>query len=134
MTRGRTDGSDRRAANDTKLRKRFARQPPCWEPIIQSESWYALGIQSCTVSFDDGTGIRHSVQVSAESMFEAAALALHIFENDGTPPGPAAHLEMVAQVPVVNHSVSVQRVRDWLNSGGKSPKEQALKSRLRELT
>ena len=92
-----------------------------------------MGIRSCTVSFDDGTGIRRSVQVTAESMFEAAALALQIFEGAGTPPAPAAHLEIVAQAPVVNHSVRVQRVRDWLTSGGKTPKEQALKSRLREL-
>jgi hypothetical protein len=91
-----------------------------------------VGIRSCAVSFDDGTGIRHTVQVSAESVFEAAALALHIFRTAGTPP-PAAHLEIAAQPPVVNHSVSVQRVRDWLSSGGKTPKEQALKSRLREL-
>jgi hypothetical protein len=33
----------------------------------------------------------------------------------------------------VNHSVSVQRVQNWLQSNGKTPKEQALKSRLREL-
>jgi hypothetical protein len=73
-----------------------------------------VGLRSCTVSFDDGTGIRHSVQVSAESMFEAAALALHIFRTGGTPPGPAAHLEIAAQASVVNHSVSVQRVQNWL--------------------
>jgi hypothetical protein len=65
-------------------------------------------------------------------MFEAAALALQIFEDAGTPPGPAAHLEIAALPPVVNHSVRVQRVRDWLTSSGKSPKEQALKSRLRD--
>jgi hypothetical protein len=85
------------------------------------------------VSFDDGTGVRHSVQVSAETAFEAAALALHVFEDAGTSPGPAAHLEIAAQTPVAVHSVSVQRVRDWLTSGGKTPKEQALKSRLRDL-
>jgi hypothetical protein len=66
-------------------------------------------------------------------MFEAAALALHVFKSAGMPPGPAAHLEIAAQAPVVNHSVSVQRVREWLNCSGKTPKEQALKSRLREL-
>jgi len=66
-------------------------------------------------------------------MFEVAAVALHIFENAGMPPGPAAHLEIAAQAPVVNHSVSVQRVRDWLSCSGKTPKEQALKSRLRDL-
>jgi hypothetical protein len=81
----------------------------------------------------NGTGIRHSVQVSAETLFEAAALALRIFESEGTPPGPATHLKLAAQAPAVNHSVSVQRVQNWLQSGGKTPKEQALKSRLREL-
>jgi len=50
-----------------------------------------------------------------------------------SPAGPAAHLEIAAQMPAVNHSVSVQRVRDWLISNGKTPKEQALKSRLRDL-
>ena len=73
------------------------------------------------------------MQVTAESLFEAAAIALRAIEESGTSPGPAARLEMAAQAPVVNHSVKVQRVRDWLTSGGKSPKEQALKSRLRDL-
>jgi hypothetical protein len=66
-------------------------------------------------------------------MFEAAALALHVFTSAGMPPGPGAHLEIAAQAPVVNYSVSVRRIRDWLNSSGRSPKEQALKSRLRDL-
>ena len=77
---------------------------------------------------------KHSVQVTAESLFEAAALALHVFRSAGTLPGPAAHLEITAQAPVVNHSVSVRRVCDWLASNGKTPKEQALKSRLRDLS
>jgi hypothetical protein len=75
-----------------------------------------------------------TVQVNAESVFEAAALALHIFQTAGTPPGPAAHLEIAAQPPVVNHSISVQRVRDWLSSVGETSKEKVLKSRLRELS
>ena len=101
----------------------------------KGEIWYALDVslQACTVSFDDGAGIRHSVQVSAGSVFEAAALALHLFERGGAPPAPAAHLEIAAQAPVVRHSVNVQRVRDWLAASGKTPKEQALKSHLREL-
>jgi len=65
-------------------------------------------------------------------LFEAAALAFQIFEASAAAPGPAAPLEIAAQTPIVNHSVKVQRVRDWLTSGGKTPKEQALKSRLRE--
>ncbi len=92
-----------------------------------------MGIRSCTVSFDDGTGVRHSVQVSAESSFEAATLAPAHLQERGHVPGPAAHLEIAAHSPIVNHSVTVQRVQNWLHSGGKTPKEQALKSRLRDL-
>ena len=84
------------------------------------------------VEANAGIEVRHSIEVSAESVFEAAALALHAFEENGSAPGPAAHLEIAIQTPMVNHSVKVQRVRDWLTSGGKTPKEQALKSRLRE--
>jgi hypothetical protein len=58
-----------------------------------------VGIRSCTVSFEDGAGIRHTVQVTAESVFEAAALALRAFEQAGAAPGPAAHLEIAAQTP-----------------------------------
>ena len=88
-------------------------------------------LRSCSVSFDDGTGVRHTVYVTAETLFEAASLALRVFDAAGSSPAPAAHLEIAAQAPVVSHSVRVQRVRDWLSSGGKTPKEQALKSRLR---
>jgi hypothetical protein len=97
--------------------------------MVSSSSW---AFDSCTVSFDDGTGIRYTVQVTAETMFEAAALALQIFEGAGTPLGPAAHPEIAAVPAVVDHSVTVQRVKDWLRSGGKTPKEQVLKSRLRD--
>jgi hypothetical protein len=92
-----------------------------------------MGIRSCSVSFEDGTGIRHTVTVAAESVFEAAALGLRMFADGGSPPGPGATLEIAAQSPVVSHAVSVQRVRNWLQASGKTPKEQALKSRLREV-
>jgi hypothetical protein len=56
-----------------------------------------------------------------------------MFADGGSPAGPGATLEVAAQWPVVSHAVSVQRVKNWLESGGKSPMEQALKSRLREI-
>jgi hypothetical protein len=83
-----------------------------------------MGIRSGTVSFDERADIRHSVQGTAESVFEAA-LALSGFAQGDATPGPAAHLEIGAQIPVARHSVKVERVRDWLTSGGKSPSEQA---------
>ena len=92
-----------------------------------------MPVHSCTVSFEDSTGIRHSVQVSAQSVFEAAALALRTFRDAGITVGPGAMLEITSQTPVVTHAVSVTRVRTWLASNGRTPKEQALKGRLREV-
>jgi hypothetical protein len=48
-------------------------------------------------------------------------------------PVQTATLEIAAQWEVVSHAVSVQRVRNWLESSGKSPREQVLKSRLDEI-
>jgi hypothetical protein len=76
---------------------------------------------------------RQAVQVTAESLFEAAALGLYLFEQAGDSPGPAAHLEVADQTPVVKRQVSVQRVRDWLSSNRKTPKEQAPKARICEM-
>jgi len=35
--------------------------------------------------------------------------------------------------PATEHTASVGKLQSWLNGGGKSPNEQVLKSRLREL-
>jgi hypothetical protein len=39
-------------------------------------------LQCCRVTFTDKQGIEHQVEVQAESVFEAAALALRSFRRD----------------------------------------------------
>jgi hypothetical protein len=85
------------------------------------------------VSFVDHEGVRHSVPVEAESLFEAAVLALARFRGADVVVGPAADIDVSVSEPVVTHSISLARVREWLSSTGRSPKEQATKARLREL-
>lgn len=46
----------------------------------------------CTVSFQDSDGVRHAVEVGAETLYEAAVLALKSFREHDCSPGPAAHL------------------------------------------
>jgi hypothetical protein len=41
-----------------------------------------VNIRVCSVSFTDHRGVRHSVEVQAESLFEAAVLAIQIFRQD----------------------------------------------------
>ena len=61
--------------------------------------------------------------VMAESLFEAAAMALRAFNTHGCPPGPAARLRVQVTPPAVTHIVTVQKVEDWLKGGARSPRE-----------
>ncbi len=86
--------------------------------------------------FRDTEGICHSVEVSAESLFEAAALGLKALRGArllDSEPGPGAELEIAITQPAVTHRLAVRRVRQWLQTSGKTPREQATKQRLREL-
>ncbi len=88
-------------------------------------------MQNCVVSYSDPEGLEHSVVVMADSLFEAAAMALRGFNTHGCPPGPAARLRVQVTPPAVTHIVTVQKVEDWLNGGARSPREALLKNRLR---
>jgi hypothetical protein len=89
----------------------------------------------CTVTFTDTEGMRHSVDVSAESPFEAAALALKTFRaSTAVPPvGPATELEVTVRQPETRHGLKVSRLQVWLSSSSRSPKEQALKFKLKQI-
>jgi hypothetical protein len=87
---------------------------------------------TCIVSFLDTGGIRHSVEVNADSMYEAAVLGVCAFRrHDCEPVGPNK-LEIEIRSSIT-HTVTVKKMREWLNGGAKSPKEAAMKERLREL-
>jgi hypothetical protein len=83
------------------------------------------------VSFEDSEGIKHSVMVQADSLFEAAGIALARFRGAELVVGPAAILEVAASEPIITHAIRLARLRDWLGSAGRTPKEQAVKTRIR---
>lgn len=90
---------------------------------------------TCIVSFADSEGIRHSVEVTASTLYEAAALAIAEFRRCGftaNAPGPATRLTVAVKIPATYHEVQWGKIEAWLQSAGK-PNEQALKSRMREL-
>jgi hypothetical protein len=87
---------------------------------------------TCIVSFVDTLGFRHTVEVQAESLFEAGVLAIHAFKQCNCPPGFVTELEIEIRSPV-KHIVTPKRIQEWLEGGAKSPKEAVLKNRLREL-
>ena len=91
--------------------------------------------RTCLVSFTDSEGIRHSVEVTASTLYEAAVFAITQFRRCGftaNAPGPATRLTVAVKQPSTAHEVQWGKVETWLESAGK-PNEQGLKSRLREL-
>lgn len=86
----------------------------------------------CVVSFVDTGGIRHAVEVNADSMYEAAVLGVCAFRKHDCEPVGLNKLEIEIRSSIT-HTVTVTKMLEWLNGGAKSPKEAAMKERLREL-
>jgi hypothetical protein len=96
--------------------------------ILSVHTWKRL----LFVSFVDLDGIRHSVEVNAESLYEAAALATRTFRQHNCAPGLITKLDAEIRSSVT-HTVTLQKVQDWLDTGPRSPREFVLKERLRAL-
>ena len=94
-----------------------------------------MAIQTCSVTVTDARGVRHTVDVTAESLFEAAALALTTLRSDGwtDPVGPATKLDVEVRPPAVRHSVSVLQIHRWIQGATSSPDERVKKDRLARL-
>lgn len=73
-----------------------------------------MPVRACTVSFTGHDGIRHSVNVQAETLYEGVALAVRAFREHDCTPGPASQLEVEAKSPSVTHTVSMKKVQEWL--------------------
>ena len=90
-------------------------------------------LRSCRVSYQNGDGIRHSVEVTAETLYEAAVLGMTALRAGGWINAPNLTIEVTVKAPETTHSLSNAVLAAWLSRAGKSPREQALKSRLLEL-
>ena len=93
-------------------------------------------LKTCIVSFTDLEGSRHSVAVVADSLFEAAALALKAMaqaEFIEPNPGSGSRFEIQVRPPVGTHTVTVGQVRRWIESGSSDPRVAIKKARLAEL-
>ena len=87
---------------------------------------------ACIVSFVDLDGIRHSVEVDADGLYEASVLGLCAFRKHDLEPSGLTQLEIEVR-SFVTHTLTVTKVREWLQRGVRSPKEAILKERQRAL-
>jgi hypothetical protein len=87
---------------------------------------------ACIISFLDLDGVRHSVEVQAEGLYEAAILGLAAFKKHDFQPGGLTQLEVEVRSSIT-HAITVKKAHDWLKRGVRTPKEAVLKERLRAL-
>ena len=87
---------------------------------------------ACIVSYVDSEGLRHTVEVQADSLYEAAVLAIRTFKTHDYEPGLMSKLEIEIRSSII-HTVTPKRVHEWLKGGARSPKEMATKDRLRAM-
>jgi hypothetical protein len=88
--------------------------------------------KTCIVSYQDHEKIRHSVEVTAETLYEAAALGLKALNVPIRNSGALA-IDVKVKSPETTHTVLGSSLKEWLARQGRSPKEITLKNRLRKL-
>ena len=87
----------------------------------------------CQVSFLDPGGIRHTATVEADTLFEAAVLAISAFRDHGCSPGDGCPLQIEVAGPTVTHTVTPARVNEWLRTAARSPADRIMKERLKKV-
>lgn len=84
----------------------------------------------------DPNGVEHTVEVSADSLYEAVAQGLRVFrESDWISEVGRGQTTISVAVthPEVQHKVRIRDFERWLESQGRISAEMSLKARLREL-
>jgi hypothetical protein len=91
--------------------------------------------KSCTVSFKGPSGITHSVDVAAHSLYEAAAMGVAALKKDGWVEGlgPGTRLVIRVRESSGTHSVTVQQLTRWLDGASVSPAEVLRRAQLKKL-
>ena len=95
-----------------------------------------MPLKACTVVVHDLNDIAHTLDVTAETLYEAVAQALAAVRGHEWVGDIGRRLTSVTvkvRNPEVTHTVKIQDFENWLNRGRESPKETAMKARLRQI-
>lgn len=81
------------------------------------------------------SGVRHSVDLTADTLYEAAALGLKLLRQDSwlEPIGPATRLVVEVMQPAVKHEVTLQQIQRWAQSTAITPADRLHKNRVLEM-
>jgi hypothetical protein len=93
-------------------------------------------LRNCTVAVKDVQDVEHSIEVTAETLYEAIATALAALQQDnwvGDIGQGFTTVSVLVQQPPVKHEVKIKDFLSWLNRKGRSPAEVILKQKLEKI-
>jgi uncharacterized protein (UPF0210 family) len=93
-------------------------------------------LRTCTVAVKDIQDVEHSVEVSAETLYEAIATALAALQKDvwvGEIGQGLTSVTVLVQEPPVKHEVKMRDFVSWLGRQGRSPAEVTLKQKVERI-
>ena len=92
-------------------------------------------LRTCTVAVKDIRDVEHSIEVTAETLYEAIATALAALKQDnwGEIGQGFTTVTVVVQQPPVKHEVKMKDFLSWLDRQGRSPAEVILKQKLEKI-
>lgn len=95
-----------------------------------------MPVKTCIVTFTGPDDVQHQTEVQAESVFEAAAMALRQFRED-TWSAEASHwtglLEMRVKQPEVRHRVMLSKFQKFVEAQGGTLRQQSLRDRVKAI-
>jgi hypothetical protein len=95
-----------------------------------------MAARSCRVTITDRESIAHTVEVTASSLFEAAAMGLKAIRGNrwvaGIPDGFAPVKVRVTDIPV-EHEVKLKDFTQWLERRADSPRDVIDRQKIREI-
>jgi hypothetical protein len=92
--------------------------------------------RKCVVKYVDSFGVEHAAKVEAESLFEAAVRGLYRLDSSiWTEEDVFDRMDVTVEVydEPTTHTVRIDRLKRWIKSNGRHPREQAKKEELRKL-
>jgi uncharacterized protein (UPF0210 family) len=107
-----------------------------WRIKSEYATLRCVTLRTCTVVVKDLRDIEHSIEVTAETLYEAIATALAALKQD-TWVGEIGHgfttVSVLVQQPPVKHEVKIKDFVSWLGRQGRSPAEVILKQKLEKI-
>ena len=94
-----------------------------------------MAVRSCRVTVQDLEGVAHTVEVTAETLYEAVAQGLAALRRSDWVAGFQQGIVKVSVADVrVEHQVKLADFTNWLErTNGKSPREMTQRQRLRSI-